>query len=257
MKRLVVLLLVLCTAGVTRGQGTSGAGVEAALRHLDEGNRRYVEGDYRGALQAYEQALAAGYESGTLYLNMGNAYYRLDRLGEAIRHYAKARRLMPGDRVVQHNLRIAQNRAVDRFSRVPDPFWRVAWERAVATVGPRGFFVVGLLGYLVAMVLLGVRVWRGPRGPWHRRALTLAALVAVVGLAAAFGAALEGAEPRAAVVLVDEAALREAPGDTASVALIVHEGLLVDLLERQGPWVAVRLPNGATGWLPADTLGDV
>ncbi|QXD14535.1 BatD family protein [Rhodocaloribacter litoris] len=250
-------VLLMMAALVLFGAARAPAQVTEAVRHFDAGNRLYAEGDYRGALEAYERALATGFASGALYLNLGNAYYRLDELGQAIRYYEKARRLLPESREVSHNLRITRSRAVDQFSQVPVPFWRGWWQKAVAALGARGFFLVGLSGYLTALGLAGLRIWRARPHAWHRRMLTLAALVGGVGLVAAFGASVAEEGGRRAVVVVEQVELRTRPGETGEAALTVHEGLVVDVTGEDGGWIAVRLPNGVTGWLRAGTLGEI
>lgn len=228
-----------------------------AIQSFDEGNRRYQAGDYRGALSAYEAVLAAGYASGPLYFNMGNAYYRLDEIGQAIRHYERARRLMPERPELIHNLQIARSRTRDQISRLPTPVWTQWWHTLVGTVGARGLFTLGLLCYLVAMGLLGHRVWTGTRTPWHRRGLAASLFVGLILLTMAFGASLDRSAFRQAVVTADAVALRLNPSPDAASEMDIHEGIVLDVLEEQDGWVEVRLPNGITGWLEPDTIAEI
>lgn len=233
------------------------AQVAAAVRAFDEGNGRYVAGEYAEAVAAYETALAAGFASGALYFNMGNAYYRLDQVGQAIRYYEKARRVMPDQAELQHNLAIAQARTVDRFSQLPTPFWTRWWHGLVRVAGAGGLFALGLVLYLAAAVLVAQRIRTGTRNAWHRRALSLSLLCGLVLLTAAFGASLERTLLRQAVVVTDVTPLRATPAPGADALLELHEGLVLDVLQDDGAWVEVRLPNGTAGWLSGDVLAEI
>lgn len=195
--------------------------------------------------------------SGALYYNMGNAYFRLDQLGQAIRYYEKARRLIPENAELQHNLKVARSQVATPISSLPTPVWETWWDRFVLRVGAFPFFVAGLLFYALAAALVGHRIWSGMRNPWLRRALSASVILGVVLLAIAFAASLNPTLDQRAVVVADTAALREAPADTAATELDVPEGVLVDVLQRQDTWLEVRLPNGVTGWIQADTAADV
>ncbi len=232
------------------------AQVADAARRFDEGNRRYTQGAYQDALKAYEQALAAGYDSGALYYNMGNAYFRLDELGQAIRYYEKARRLMPDDPQLLHNLNIARSRIDVPFSSLPTPLW-TSWWRYVVRAGALPFFVGGLFFYGIAAALAGHRIWRGTRNPWRRRALSASLLLGLALLTTALAASLDRTTNRQAVVVAEQAPLHEAPEDEAPATLDVPEGILVDVLRRQDAWIEVRLPNGVTGWIPANDAAEV
>ncbi|RKY48241.1 MAG: hypothetical protein DRP91_06265, partial [Candidatus Neomarinimicrobiota bacterium] len=74
---------------------------------FEKANEKYLNGDYRGAIELYEKILKEGYESDRVYYNLGNAYYRVGELGRAILFYEKALKLNPGDENVRFNLRLA------------------------------------------------------------------------------------------------------------------------------------------------------
>ena len=233
------------------------AAASDAATAFEEGNRLYEAGRYEDALTAYQRALATGYASGPLFYNMGNAYYRLDELGQAIRFYAKARRLMPEDPRLLHNLEIARTRTADTFSRLPTPFWMRWWEQLLSVTGTYGLFLAGLLLYLTAAALITYRLWTGTRNAWHRRTMALALLTGLLLLTLAFTASLDRTLHQEAVVIAEQVTLHEAPEEDAAGGTVVHEGLLLDVLRTRADWVEVRLPNGTTGWVTQQTLAEV
>lgn len=229
--------------------------IPQAVRHFDEGNRLFREGAHRDAVTSYQNALEAGYASGALYYNMGNAYFRLDEIGQAIRFYEKARRYMPESEELAHNLTIVRNRTADSFSQLPAPFWRPAWNRLVRTLSPTGIFLFGLLGYGMASAALALRI-RRTRSPWLRRAVLAGGLLAVFFVTFGFAASWEKTHTRQAVMLQDATNLTDRP-DGSFTDLTVHEGAVVEVVTIRAVWSEVRLPNGVQGWVPTSAYGEI
>ena len=58
-----------------------------------EGNSAYNEGDFKKAISHYNMILDKGKHSSDLYFNLGNAYYRLNKVAESIFYFEKAKQL--------------------------------------------------------------------------------------------------------------------------------------------------------------------
>ena len=249
--QIIVILAFALLAPAAQAQ------LSEAARLFDQGTQHYGEGAYQEALTAYGKALEQGYAGGALYYNMGNAYYRLDELGQAIRHYEKARRFIPDDPQLLHNLDIARSKINAPFSTLPKPFWITWWKQYIVRTGPTLFFILGFIFYGIAAALFGHRIWTSTRNPWHRRALSASLLLGLLLLATAFAVSLDRTLDRQAILIADRTALREAPQAIAPSDLDVSEGILLDVLGQQENWLEVRLPNGVTGWIQADTAADI
>ena len=227
---------------------------EAALL-FDTANQQYAEGTFQDALTSYASALGQGYTSGALLYNMGNAYYRLDQWGQALRHYEKARKLLGEDPHLVHNIEMVRAQIGRPFSALPTPFWAVWWKRVPVRQGPIFFFAPGILLYIVAAMLYGYHIWARDHSAWRRRARAAALALGLALMATAFGASLDGVVDRQAVIVTESAAFSEAPDGPAT--LQVPEGVLVDLLGSEADQAAVRLPNGVRGYVASEALGEI
>ena len=230
--------------------------LDQAVRHFERGNEQYREGNYTEALASYREALNSRYESAALYFNMGNAYYRLDELGQAIRYYERARRLLPNDERVLHNLSQARSRVVDTFPEQASPRWMRWWNTAVTQVGALGFFGAGLLFYLLSVGLLSYRLLT-TASSWIRSALGVSSAAGALLLAAAFVVSVNETASRRAVVTAEEVPLHRQARSAATSERTLHEGILLEVLRADSGWVYVRLPNGTTGWLTTDAVADI
>ncbi|NNE47029.1 MAG: tetratricopeptide repeat protein [Rhodothermales bacterium] len=230
------------------------AQTDEAARLLDEGNRLFREGNFEQARIAYEEVTDLGVESGNVYYNLGNAYFRLDRLGKAMLNYQRAFRYFPKDAALTHNMDLVRSRSRDQLSVLPKPIWAKWWNGFVDTVGLRRLFWLGVVGWLAGLALFGRRL--------HLRAISTAArrlaivLVVVGGLAGAGAVATSAARTDnvSAVVTADRADVHEEPSSDSRVVIVVHEALVVDVLRNDGDLLQVRLPNGITGFVEPGTI---
>jgi tetratricopeptide (TPR) repeat protein len=225
-----------------------------------EGNRLYREGDFAGALESYLRIEEAGFESGALYYNIGNSYFKLGELGSAILYYERARRLMPGDDDLQANLDLARTLTVDEVNPLPGflPIRAIRWW--IHLLPPRVLtWLVGLT-YVSAMVGLTLWVlWRGSSaGTWAGRMAGAMGLVAAVFGVNLLAVELGIGEARRAVVLDEAADVQSAPSDDPSLQVFtVHEGTTVRIDRQSGDWVEIVLDDGKVGWLELGALEEI
>ena len=93
------------------------AAIAAPSDDLKAANQLYDAGKFAEAAAAYEKIEP---KTAHVYYNLGNAWFRQDKLGLAILNYAQARRFAPRDPDILANLKFAQQRLgvddVDRKS---------------------------------------------------------------------------------------------------------------------------------------------
>jgi len=87
----------------------------AQVYDIKKANDLYVATSYAQAIEVYEEISKQGYESATLYYNLGNAYYRINKIAPAILNYERALRLDPSNLDIQHNLKLAKAKTVDKM----------------------------------------------------------------------------------------------------------------------------------------------
>lgn len=252
-RRVVLFALAVCAAGLVHG--TRAESPEETFGH---GNELYVSGDFNGAAEAYRTVVQYGIVDPRVEYNLGNAAFRLGRMGEAILHYRRAQRLAPADPDIAANLELALSRSLDRAD-PPELTGPVRIVRAVQDrLGPDRQ-AIALLALL--WVVAGLATWRSsrPRG-WNAAAgWTLAALLFVGSIASVSWYTtwqrLDG--EHLAVILKPSVEVLAGAGQNNATLFTVHEGLTVIVQQEQREWLQVTLPNGLHGWVPRDALGIV
>jgi tetratricopeptide (TPR) repeat protein len=222
---------------------------------FERGNSSYERGDFAAAADAYRTVLRYGIRDPRVHYNLGNAAFKLGRLGEAILQFERAARLDPTDADVAANLRLARSRTVDRVE-LPEVPVAVGWLRAAQSrAGPDAQAIAALVLAWVAGALV---TWRGGRpGGWNAASgWALAALLCLtLALAVSWAVTLRRLEGGVrAVVLATSVEVLAGPGENNAALFTVHEGLAVEVRAERGAWIQVSLPNGLNGWIPRGAL---
>lgn len=225
-----------------------------------EGNRRYQENDFAGALEAYQAVHAAGFESVDLYYNLANAHFKNGNLGRAILSYERALHLDPADADSRANLDLARSLTVDAIEPMPR-FWLLAALDWWVNVLPRG-----ILASLVALTWLTVsgglclrilsrRPGARPLGNWLMGGGGAGLLLFGITLLAQAGAM---GEREWGVILAQEVAVQSAPSAEDDLTLFrIHEGTKVRLDQRTSEWSEIVLEDGRVGWVPTESLEEI
>jgi tetratricopeptide (TPR) repeat protein len=244
------LVLVVCTAlsPVARSESPEEA--------FDRGNAAYERESYDEAVEAYQAVLRYGIEDARLEYNLGNAAFKLGRLGHAILHFERARRLAPTDLDVLANLEYARTFCFDPA--IPDE--RAALVRLLEgwqdRLGPDRQAWALLAVFWIFAALMGWGFSRRGRFSasigWSLSALIVTGLILVASWYTTHQR-LEG--NRTAVILDEVVEVLAGPGQNNPTLFTVHEGLTVAVRGERDEWIQVHLPNGLNGWLSRDSAG--
>jgi tetratricopeptide (TPR) repeat protein len=222
-------------------------GVE--LRAKQPGEARATFGE---AAAKFQVLVDAGVRNGRLYYDLGNAYLQAGRLGEAIVHYRRAERLIPGDGRLAENLRYARSLCPDQ---IPVSGQRAFWKTLFFwhyTTPLRGRVMTALFTYgLFWLGLIGWVFWR--RSGWWYLLAPCLALWLPTGISAAIE--LYHPPPPAGVIVVDDVTVHKGNGEGFEPQFRekLHAGVEFTALERRGDWLNIELGDGKTGWV---RLGD-
>ncbi|NQT06862.1 MAG: tetratricopeptide repeat protein [Candidatus Omnitrophica bacterium] len=240
-KFIFAVLLVMACASIAFAQGADSK--EAFLK----ANALYAEAKYAEAIAAYEKIIDSGIESGNIYYNLGNAYFKKNALGEAILNYERARRLMPGDGDLESNYSHARSligRSVPeaprkRFARFIDGRFRYL------TLNNMAILLSALYISIVLILIINIytRVSR-------RQSAFIVVLLLLVLVAGAFSfrerVALISNE---GILITNEADARFEPFDRATTHFTLYEGMKVRVIERKEGWYKIKRADGKIGWI--------
>jgi tetratricopeptide (TPR) repeat protein len=222
-----------------------------------ESNAAYKAGDYATAAAGYQALVTAGFRSGPLHYNLGNALFKQGAIGRAILNYERARRVSPRDPDVTANLQLARERlGADAATAPLDEPW---WVRLLVPLAPRAnateLVVAASVAYTVTMLLLAARLFLpGARKLCGRAAMITSVLLIVAASAAGVRLVNEHARAAAVVVRPGDVPVRFEPSETGTVHFTLSEGAVVRELARRDGWCQVARGDGRRGWIEAGAV---
>src|SRR5437588_12621811 len=200
-------------------------------------NQEYAAGDFKAAIDDYEELVRSGQDTPNLFYNLGNAYFRKTDFGRAILNYERALALDPHHPEAEANLRIARDEA-RALELVPNRWERIfafADENQYALAASTSFWI-GI--FSVAAWILGQR--RG-RGAVAVSTLSLSISAIAVGASSELGRGKNGRG--LAIVTGDKVEARLATADNANRVLTLPAGSDIKIASQRGACLYAVLTN--------------
>jgi hypothetical protein len=220
-----------------------------------EGAQAYDREQYDRAIEAWTRLLDRGLGGPDVLYNLGTAHLRKGELGPAVLYLERAQRADPGSEDVRAHLAVARARQLDRVVGGEGESLLERLATAVPADPVSWIFLAAWAGAFASLMA-------------HRKARlarrTALALAAAALFAVAVPAGLLVATQvylartvREAVVMKQTLQARELPAAQAKVSFEVHAGLKVRVLDAEGSFVRIRLPNGLLGWAEKDGIAEI
>jgi len=218
---------------------------------LQKGNVYYREGAYDKAIEEYKKLVDEGYIGTSLFYNLGNANYRIGKIGYAILYYEKALEISPSDEDVKHNLDFAHLSTVDRIQPLPRFFLFDWWETLLGLFSYNGWAYVVFVFYLLVILLAGAYSYS--KTVKQQKIFFFSAISGVFLLAFSISLLVikinRGASLKNGVIVEQVVTVKFSPDSQSTDAFVIHEGLKVNLEDQLDKWVKIRLADGKVGWV--------
>ena len=226
---------------------------------FDKGNEQCRKGKYEQAAQSYESILKGGQESAEVYFNLGNAYYKQNRVAPAIYNYEKALLLSPNDKDVLINLDYAQKMVIDDIKVTP----KVGFSRMLYGITGTyhydtwawiavSFSIVSLLlfiGYYFAGTTLLKRIFFG--------SMFVAILAIVIAILSAMFVKSHAEKERPAIVFAEVVSVKSEPTNNSEDAFVLHEGTKVYVTEEVDNYKKIVLADDNVGWIESSAIKEL
>jgi tetratricopeptide (TPR) repeat protein len=248
MNRLSIILLLFII--------TSSSFANEALETFKKANMLYQNGYYSKAALNYEKVINNGYENVELYYNLGNAYFRMNKIPDAIINYERALRLSPDDEDIIVNLNVANLRIVDKIEPVPK-FFLVQWYESIRNIFTSNQWAITLVVTLwIVFISLGVFVFL--ESPLVKKLifgiLVVSVFVTIVSLIFAIQQKDIENSGNSAIVFEPTVYVKSSPDEAGKDLFILHEGTKVNIVDAVGKWRKIKLVNGNIGWVPGKSV---
>lgn len=246
MKRLTIILLsAIATVSAAAADNLS----------MQQANTLAQESKFDEAALIYDSLRNAGFESATLYYNLGYAYYKQGMLGRAILNFERAKRLAPGDEDIAFNLE--QLYALTDKMQTLEPIFFVRWWQSLCNITDSDGWALAFV-VLFILMLAGVAAFMFANAVALRKSGFFTAVIFLLLACLAIGISSaqkdDIVDGKAAIIMSSSVTLSTSPDKNGSEMAVLHEGTYVDIIDRLGQWCSVRLKDGNVGWLKASDI---
>ena len=224
---------------------------------FEEGNLFYEDHNYKAAVNSFN-LLTEEYYSPELFLNLGNAHYRLDDIPNTILYYEKALKLSPGDVNILHNLKLANKRVSDK-NKVNDSVrlndWFFTWVSNAPNYWAYNSIYLFIIGSLLLILYLFSKSRKLKKLTFYTAVISLILGILSIVFSGFHKSRLMSIEE--AVIFKPSIDLMSEPTENSSVSFVLHEGTKVKILDETELWYEIRFGDGKIGWLQKEFVETV
>ncbi len=224
----------------------------------NKANEFYQQEQYIDAIKQYEEIINHGEVSGELFYNLGNAYYKIDKIGKAILYYEKAKLYIPENENLQFNLKLVNVKVKDRIQMPDDSFLIKIHKKFINLLSLQNWAIIFSSLLLISSLLFfakSIFVFAQKKIVLNMiLSLLMIALFTLYPIYSRY----ELEELTFKGVMINSYGEVYAAPDAESTKLFnIHEGTLFNILDSDGNWFKIELIDGKQGWLPKSICGEV
>ena len=213
------------------------------------GNYYYENEQYENAVKNFEQ-LEKDFNHEYLYLNLGNSYYRMGEIGNAVWAYEKAHSISPRDQDIIYNLNFVRTQVKDRIV-PPDSFFLFsAYKAALDKTTILDIIILGGFFFLTISTIYLIKSYffiNENINTFFNYALTICLLFLVW---MSFDKYWSFSDVNEAIVISPSIDVRSAPiARGENVVFRIHEGTKAQITTSETGWYEILLLDGKKGWV--------
>lgn len=228
----------------------------------------YNKKNYAEAETLYSKILETEGPSAGLLYNLGNTYYRLGKDGEAMLCFERAKKLSPGDKMINQNLNFLRNKVLDankgelrgkagNLDPDPENFMMGIYNLIAVETQSNYWAVFAVMSFILFLGGLALYMFTPnvlARKTGFFSALTFFIFTVIFLIFAYLGAREYKRQDQVILTDFTTELLNEPKESGASVSTSLHKGTKLQILETQkGPdgeeWLKVKLNSENVGWI--------
>tara|TARA_B100000427_G_C15489450_1_gene586852 strand:+ start:822 stop:1568 length:747 start_codon:yes stop_codon:yes gene_type:complete len=220
-----------------------------------EANEMYISENYNRSIEIYESIINSDRTNSAVFYNLGNSYFRLKKIGQAIWAYRYASMLNPRDKDIIHNLNIAETYKIDRINQPRSFFFHEFYKKIKYNYTIIEWLIMGSLLFLLLSILSFYRSFYDKRS----RSLINISQVFVIFIIIIHSITLDKYFQEKKIanegIIIKKVDARSGPLLGSNKVLFqINEGSMVEVLEEKNNWSQVILMDGKKGWVVTKSI---
>jgi tetratricopeptide (TPR) repeat protein len=219
-------------------------------------NELFTQAKFQEAAIAYEEILNSGVESGGVYYNLGNAYYKTGNLPKAILNYERALLMLPHDKDIRYNLEMANSQITDKLDTV-DEFFIINWYHNFKnSTKSDTWALISILGFILSLTSIAIFLFSRPKGIKQISFFMGIILFLISLISFNFSANQKDklTNRNSAIIFTPSVTIKSSPSASGTELFILHEGTKVRVIEKVSNWYRIQISDGNEGWAPEKSM---
>ncbi|NCT09833.1 MAG: tetratricopeptide repeat protein [Flavobacteriia bacterium] len=222
-------------------------------------NDFYKNEKFEKAIELYLQIASQGKISTELYYNLGNSYYKINKVGPAIYYYEKALKINPLNEDVKNNLIFAKRLALDNIEELPQNIFQKFNKKYLQELSYNQWAMVAVVFSFLTCILFLLFYFANSSS--IKRMFfglsVLSFLSLIVSFSITYNQFSFKKNNKEAIVFVEKTSVRNAPTTNSDEVFILHEGTKVIVLDALDNWKKIKLADGKLGWILAKEIKEI
>lgn len=248
MKNIILIIIFSTLALETYSQTTKEIFAEA--------NSLYKQGVYDEALNNYQKIVDMGYQSADLYFNLGNCFYKLDKIAPAILYFKRAIKLEPNMDDAKFNLKMARKKTVDKIEEIPKTFIAKFWKSLTSIMTIYHWSILSIvLAFFSSISFLIYFFSNNSSSKMVNFVISLSTFfIMIISIVIAKQQTVWQKKHKEAVIMTKNSYVKVAPTQNSGDSFILHEGTEILVVDEIDEWLRVKLLDGKIGWIHSDDI---
>ena len=249
MKKIVILLFFI----------SSSIGAQSVQKLFDTANNLYKNGNYTEAIDTYKKIIDKDKISADVYYNLGNAYYKLNKVAPAIYNYEKALKINPLHEDARNNLIFAKRLTLDSIEKLPETFLQKLEKNFLQKLSYNQWAIVTVvLSFLAAILFL---LFYFAEIPMKKRLFFLSSMLSFLLFIFSMAITIKeyhfAKNNKEAIIYATKTSVKNEPTLQANDIFTLHEGTKVTVLDSVDNWKKIKLADGKIGWILSNELKEL
>jgi len=221
-----------------------------------KGSQLYSDTNYEDAIQTWEEIIESGYEASTIYYNLGNAYFKSNKIAPAILNYERAKILAPHNKDINYNLELARTYVIDKIDELPEVFYLRWYNNIVQMFSSNTWAIITIIAFVIFLVLFSTYLY-AKNYSFKKTAFWLSTIFLLIWLCA-FAFSWSGnklvTDHNKAIVFSPSVTVLSSPDRSGTELFVIHQGTYVTLIDELNEWTEILLSSGTKGWLLSSSI---
>ena len=246
MKKILFLLLII--ANSVTAQNVDSLFVSA--------NNLYKNGKFNEAIELYKKVESQALVSSELYYNLGNSYYKLNKVGPSIYYYEKALKLNPLNEDVKNNLIFAKRLALDNIEQLPQTLLQKFNTNYLQKLSYNQWAIVAIIFSVLASLLFLLFYFAegSSKKRFYFTTSIVSFIILITSLFITYNQYNLSKNKIEAIVFAEKTDVRNAPTLNSEEVFTLHEGTKVFVLDGVDNWKKIKIKDGKLGWVIASDI---